>query len=262
MIKNALYFIPVLLCASPAETAETDFLVTGAHTSFSGSFGERIETGFQSTTDLGATAFSVHATHGKRKFESETYKAFRIGGVIHQDWNEKFFTRSSAAISSNSPVFATRELAHDFNYKLLPNAVATVGGKYARYFKGREALSWSVGGSWYFAGGHATYRFSRYHIDRLGSSYGHLASVRLKDGNGAGSTQLWVGVGTSLQEHEALVGNLDGKFRSVAIQRIQPVAGPIALNLTLGRTWYDLNGTNYRGTTISAGISLKGLPKL
>ena len=262
MTKKTLFIVPgVLLCANAANAADTNFLVTGERTSFSGSFGERFETGVQSTTDLGSTAFTMHATHGKRKFDSETYKSTRFGGSLYHDWNEKFFTRSSAAISSNSPVFATREIAHDFNYKLFPNAVATVGGKYARYFGGRDALSWSMGASWYFSGGQATYRFSQYHVDKLGSSTGHLASLRLKDGKGAGSTQLWAGLGTSLHEHEALIGNQAGKFRSLAVRRVQPVAGPVALDLTLGRTWYDTPGADYRGTTASVGFSITRLPK-
>ena len=95
----------------------------------------------------------------------------------------------------------------------------------------------------------------------LGKSHAHLASFRLKDGRGAGSTQLWLGSGSSLHEQLQFAGARDGKYRSVAIQRVQPLHGPISLNLGLGRTWYQTDDGRYHGTTLTFGLTATGLPK-
>lgn len=263
MAKLNMFLAPILLtCASVANATDQKIIVTTEQTNFSGGYGKRIKTSVESATDLGDTAFSVNISHGKRDVGAERFKSLRLGGVVYHDWSEKFYTRTTMGLSSNKPVFATRELSNDFSYKVLPNAVATVGAKYARYYGGTDVLSWSAGGSWYFKGGFASYRFSSFDIDKLGKSHGHLASVRLKDGKGAGHTQLWAGSGTSLHDQEFLVTGSKGTYRSLALQRVQPVRGPVSVNLTLGRSWYDTPSADYRGTSGSVGLSFSGWPKL
>lgn len=258
MPKLYQFCVPVFLaCSAAAQAADNMILLTTEHTDYSGAFGKRQETTAESTTDLGSTAFTISAAHAKRQFDDESFSAVRLSGTIYHDWNERFYTRTSLAVSSNKPVFATRELANDFNFKLFPNAVLTVGAKHARYFGGRDALSWSAGGSLYFRGGLMTYRYSSYNVDKLGKSDGHQVTFRLKDGKRDGQTQLWLGAGTSLHEKELLITSRQGKYRSIALQRVQPIRGPISVNLTLGRTWYDTE-VDYRGTTGSIGLVYKG----
>jgi YaiO family outer membrane protein len=263
MAKLNLLLAPALLaCASIANAADQKVSVSTEQTSYSGGFGKRLETSVESTTDLGRTGFTVNVAHGKRDIGDDHVKSLRLGATVYHDWSDKFYTRTTMGISSNKPVFATRELAHDFNYKLLPNAVATVGAKYARYHGGVDVLSWSAGASWYFKGGFVSYRFSTYDVDRLGKNHAHLASFRLKDPKGEGYTQLWAGAGSSLHDQEVLLAGSKGKFRSLALQRVQPLRGPVSVNLSLGRAWYDTPTGDYRGTTASVGLAISGWPKL
>lgn len=263
MAKFNFILAPVLLsCATLANAADPKIIVATEHTDYSGGFGKRMETSVESSMDIGNTGFSVNVAHGRREVGGDRFKALRLGGVVYRDWSDKFYTRTTMGISSNKPVFATRELANDFNYKLLPNAVATVGAKHARYHGGIDVLTLSAGASWYFKGGFASYRFSSFDVDKAGKGHGHLASFRLKDPRGAGYTQLWAGIGSSLHEQQIYLADSKGKYRSVALQRVQPVAGPVAVSLSLGRTWYDTPATDYRGTTASVGLVLSGWPKL
>jgi len=263
MTKAYRLLAPALLAtAASAGAAETNLSASTAYTDYSKAFGSRREMTAESTSDFGRTAFTISLSQGTRKFESESATSIRAAGTVYHDWSEKFFTRTTVGISSNKPVFATREVANDFNYKVLPNTVATVGAKHARYYGGTDVLSWSAGASWYFRSGIVNYRFSSFDIDKMGKSHGHLASVRLKDGKGAGYTQLWAGSGTSLHDQDILGIGKKGNYRSLAVQRIQPVAGPVAVNLTLGRSWYKTPSGDYHGTTASVGLSVKGLPKL
>ena len=259
MAKVYLSCAPILLAfAASAHAADSNFAVSTNGTDYSKAFGSRRETTAESTTDFGATAFTISASQAKRKYEDDSFSAVRLAGTIYHDWSDRFYTRTSVSVSSNKPVFAKRELASDFNLKVLPNAVLTVGGKAARYYDNRDVLSWSAGATYYFGGGFATYRFTSHDIDRLGKSHGHLATVRIKDGKGSGSTQLWLGSGSSLHEEEILLSGSKGKFRSVALNRVQPLKGPVSLNISLGRTWYNTATADYRGTKASIGLSFSG----
>jgi YaiO family outer membrane protein len=237
---------------------DANLLLTSELTDYSAGFGRRRETTAEYSADFGRTAVTLSASHAKRKFEADSFKAVELAGTVYRDWNDRLYTRTHVALASDKPVFASRQLANDFNVKLLSNAVVTVGGKYARYYGDRDALSWSAGGTWYFGGGFASYRYSNYDVDRLGKSHSHLASFRLKDPRGNGQTQLWLGSGTSLHEQEVLLSGRKGSYRSVALQRVQPIKGPLSVNLVVGRTWYDTNAANYRGTTASVGLSYSG----
>lgn len=263
MVKLHLSLAPVLLsCAAVANAADTKVIASTERTNYSGALGKRFESSVETTTDLGETGFTISVSQGKRQVGDDRFKSLRIGGVVYHDWSEKFYTRTSLGISSNKPVFATREAATDFNYKLLPNAVATVGAKYARYHQGRDVLSWSAGASVYFKGGLATYRFTAFDADKDGNGTGHLATLRLKDGRGAGYTQLWAGTGSSLHDADIFLAGNKGKYRSLSLQRVQPITGPVAISLSAGRSWFDTPANNYRGTTASIGLAISGWPKL
>lgn len=263
MTKAYYLYAPVLLaCATAAGAAETKFSLSAGYTDYSKAFGTRRETTAESTTDLGRTAFTVSLSHGQRKFEKDSASALRVSGTIFHDWNSRIYTRTNLAVSSDKPVYATREIANDVNFKLLPTVVATVGGKYARYHDNRDVKSLSAGGTWYFAAGFVTYRYSAFDVERLGNGHGHMATVRIKDGNGDGATQLWLGSGTSLHEQEVLLSGRRGDYRSVALQRVQPIRGKVSATVTLGRAWYDTQTENYRGTTASLGLRVNGWPKL
>ena len=246
-------------CAATAQAADNRVSLTTERADYSNDFGKRRIITAESTTDTGSTAFTVTVSHGKRTFEEESFSAVRVSGTVFHDWSDRLYTRTSFGLSSDKPVFATRELSNDVNFKLLPNTVVTVGAKHARYHDNRDAISWSAGGSWYFAGGLVSYRYSSFDVDKLGKSHGHLATVRLKDGKGRGSTQLWLGKGTSLHEQELLLEGRRGTYRSVVLQRVQPAKGPVSFTASLGRTWFDTAVTEYRGTTASVGLSYTGL---
>jgi YaiO family outer membrane protein len=270
MTKSILLTGAALIgCATAASAAapvqprlkqvDPKLLLSEQYTHFTDGFGKRRQTGAEYSVDLGRTAFSVSATHAKRTFADESYSAVEFAGTLYHDWSDQVYTRTHVALSSDKPVFASRQVATDLNLKLVPNTVLTVGGKYARYHGNRDVYSWSAGGTWYFGDGSLGYRFTLSDVDKLGKSYSHLVTARLKDPRGGGQTQLWLGAGTSLHEQEVLLSGEKGSFRTIALQRVQPIAGPIAVNLTLGRSWYDTGSTNYHGTTASIGLSYSGL---
>ena len=268
MTRTHLLIGALALCCAPMAQAvdrprikpvDPSLLLSSQYTHFTDGFGKRRQTGAQYSVDFGKTAVTIGVSQTKRTYASATSKAVELSGSLYHDWNDRLYTRTSASISADKPVYAARQISNDFNFKATPQAVLTVGGKYARYFGGRDVLSWSAGVSWYFGDGLVSYRFTSADVEKLGGSHGHLATLRLKDGRGAGQTQLWLGAGTSLHEQEVLLTGQKGRYRSVALQRVQPIADQLSMNLTVGQAWYDRGAAEYRGTTASLGINYRGL---
>jgi YaiO family outer membrane protein len=251
-----------LLAAASAAPADLNLRMTTEATNFSKDFGKRRETTLESTFDLGATKLVMGGSHGRRSYADESYSGYQAKGTAYHDWTDRLSSKTSIGAASNSPVFARRELAQDFSYKLLPNTLVTVGARYANYFGDTDVISWSAGASWYFRGGFASYRFSRHDVDKLGNGVGHLATIRLRDPNGSGHTQAWLSAGTTLHEGEAIGLGNRGNYRGVHVQRVQPIAGPIGVSMGVGRTWYETNAAQYHGTQATIGLAVSGWPRL
>lgn len=262
MAKRSYLFASILFACPAAAEAADRYWVGSEYTAYSNGFGSRRETTAQSLFDLGRTKFTVSATQGVRSFETSSFSALRVAGSVSHDWTDRFYTRTSVALSSDKPVFATREVGTDFNYKLSRTTVVTAGVKQARYFGDRDAFSWSAGGSWNLARGMLSYRYTTYDIRNLGSSHGHLASLRFNDAKGIGSTQLWLSTGSSLSDQELVLAGSRGSYRSISAQRLQPIKGPVALQLAVGQTWYRTPSADYRGTKASIGLQFSAWPKL
>ena len=119
--------------------------------------------------------------------------------------------------------------------------------------------TWSAGAAYYLRGATLSYRYSLIASNRFGRSGAHQASIRIKDPGGSGSTQLWVGHGSSLYEVD-LPRSANGRFTSLALQRSQPIDDGIALNIGVNRAWYRTPTGRYSGSGVVAGLSFADWP--
>lgn len=255
-----LYGTALLLaaCASPAIAADTSFSVTGDYTDYSNGFGSLAFGSAEANMDFGAMALVVELSTGTRKFQTESFSATQVSGSVYHDWMDRFSTRSTASISSNEAVFARHKLIQEFNFKPARNLLLTGGARYSKYASGTNVKALSAGGTFYFKPGFVTYRFTRYDTSGLGNSSAHLVTMRLKDPFGSnGSTQLWLGQGSTLQQQDFIALGQLGKYRSVDLRRVQPITGRFALNVGVGRSWYDNPIRDYTGTNLTVGLTLK-----
>lgn len=253
-----------LICATamfvaltlPAKATETTAAAWLEHTNFSDKFGKRIVAEVNLSQRWDDTTVVFDLAHGKRDYADEDFSGTRFGATVYRDWSERLYTQTSVAVAGNSPLFPTHRFKQDVNLKFGRNAVASVGIGHNRYYGDRNALTWTAGGSYYFKGGFASYRYSGFDVEKLGRTHGHLASVRIEDSRGRGFSQLWLGGGNSLHEYELLPTLNKGKVRSVALRRLQPVKNNVALDLSVGRSWYDTGVADYTGTTARIGLTL------
>jgi YaiO family outer membrane protein len=230
------------------------------YTDYSKLYGDRAVLTADSRLGIGGpTRFTFSLSEGQRRAPGHKARATRAEAGVDHDWTDRLTTRTSVGLATNGSVFAKRRLSQDVSYELGGGLVGQVGGQYSSYGNGHNVTNWSAGGSYYLPGAMVSYRFNLYDSNRFGHSHAHLASVRVKDPGGSGSTRLWLGHGTSLYQVD-LPGNPNGKFTSVALMRSQPIGGGVALDIGMNRSWYDTPTGRYRGTGVVAGLSFSGAP--
>lgn len=231
------------------------------YTDFSSLYGNRAILTADSKLGTGhSTRFSFSLSGGTRRTAGSTIRGAQFAAGVDRDWSDRLSTRTSVSLASNGSIFARAQLAQDISYELGSGLVATVGGKYASYRNRTNVTTWSAGAAYYLRQASLTYRFSLIDSNRLGRSQAHLASFRLKDAGGTGSTQLWVGHGSSLYE-VGLPRSGPGRFTSVALQRSQPIGPGVAVNVGINRSWYRTPTANYRGTGALLGLSFSNAPR-
>lgn len=248
-----------LALASPAHAIPLPDLkkivasVDGEYLSYSGRFGSRRVVDARTRIETGNTKLSLGLATGSRKAGDDKFNAVRVTAEVTQDWSSRLSTHTVASLASDQPVFVTRELIQDISYKPLPGTVLTVGGRYARYWGGIDALSWSLGAAQYFRGGMISYRYSAFDVRHLGHSYGHLVNFKLDDPYG--SNQLWLGHGTALHDAIWLATPEKGKFTNIEYRRVQPIGGGVGLMAGVKRIWYDADSSRFHGTGVRLGLT-------
>ena len=224
------------------------------YTDFSKLYGSRTVLTADSKLGTGqATRFIVSASAGERT-GAATNRAAQASAAIDHDWTERLSSQTAAAAATSGLVFARTTVGQDISYKLGRGLVATAGARYSSYGLGNNVASWSGAAAYYLRGAFVSYRYSLYASNRFGRSHSHLASVRLYDRSGGGYTQLWAGHGTSLYEVE-LPHSPTGRFTSIAVQRHQPIAGAVGLNVGVNEAWYATPAGRFRGTGVVGGLS-------
>jgi YaiO family outer membrane protein len=230
------------------------------YTDFSKLFGDRAVLTADSKLGIGrATRVSFSLAEGQRRGVSSRSRGTQAVAAIDHSWSDRLSSRSSIGLASNGAIFAKEQFGQDISYKITDGLVGTIGGRYSSYGNRNDVATWSAGAAYYARGAMFSYRYSLLASSRFGRSYAHLASFRVKDPGGSGSSQLWVGHGTSLYEVD-LPRSANGTFTSIALQRSQPIGGGVALDVGVNRAWYKTPTAKYRGTGLVAGLSFSSWP--
>lgn len=230
------------------------------YTDFSKLYGDRAVLTADSRLGAGqATRFYFSVAEGQRRGGGVTTRSTSGTVAVDHDWSDRLSSRTSAGLATNGALFAKQQLGQDISYKLGGGLVATLGGKYSSYGNGNDVATWSAGAAYYLRGATLSYRYSLIASNRFGRSGAHQASIRIKDPGGSGSTQLWVGHGSSLYEVD-LPRSANGRFTSLALQRSQPIDDGIALNIGVNRAWYRTPTGRYSGSGVVAGLSFADWP--
>jgi YaiO family outer membrane protein len=253
--RGALSCALMLAAASSAYAAVETASVQFDHTDYREGYGKRDVSGVEATGRAGTSSWHVGLAHGERDYGGARYGGTRLSGSLHHTWSDALSTRTSVMYSDDNPVFVNREIAQELHLKVIPNTVLSAGGKYAEYHGSAYVSAWSVGAAYYFPRVTASYRYSKHHLSHGPGGDGSTLSLRLKDVQGKGSSQLWVGTGTSaysaeldpllVREHEST---------RVFLRRNQPLGEHLMLNVGLGKTWHKTRVDRFTSLTSHLGL--------
>jgi YaiO family outer membrane protein len=225
-------------------------------TDYSNGHGQRRELGFDLTHKIGATTLVLEGAAGQRNFGEERFRGKAATATVAHDWNHLVSTRTVVSLASDSPVFATRSIMQEVSIKPAAGLVVSAGAKHARYFQDVGVNSLSLAAAYHFPRGSVGYRATRYDVDRQGRANGHLVNFRVNDARGSGSTQLWLGSAETLIDSAFELGSNEGRVRSIALRRVQPIAGQFGLSFGIARNWMRSPTGNYQSTRPTIGIVL------
>ncbi|EMY6763699.1 YaiO family outer membrane beta-barrel protein [Salmonella enterica] len=246
----------LVLLSSPVIAATTGNLTVGYdYTNYSHNHGTKNILFADLTHKLDNGAVVLGVSQGRRDYgNSDKFDGTRGRGTIWYDWTPLLSSRSSISVGNNSPVFVRREFLNDFNLKFVKNTVLTLGARHAQYYNNTEVNSLSAGGAFYIGPLITTYRYTCYDTVGTGNSESHLLSLRLRDVQGGGYTQLFASTGTGAYTYDWTPETRNGKLHNLSVKRVQPLTEYVSLVVVLGKQWFDTPVKNYSGVNGLVGV--------
>lgn len=253
--RSALTCALVLAAVPCAQAGVESVTAQVDHNDYDQARGSRDVAGVAITGRTASSRWQLNAAHGQRDFGDTAYSGTRLGASLHHDWSRRVSTRTSATFSDDSPVFANRDISHEVKLKVLPNTLLNVSGRYAEYYGATYVSGWSAGAEYYFPRVSASYRYSRNHLSTGGSGNGNTLMLRLKDAQGRGSSQLWMGRGTSAyaSDMDPLLLR-DTRSTSIFLRRNHPVGEHLMLNAGIGKTWHETRFARFNSISSHLGL--------
>ncbi len=168
---------------------------------------------------------------------------------VYYTWNNYLSTRTGITLSNNNPAFVDEEYLQEFTVKVLDNVTMLAGAKYAKYHDNTELKAYSAGVSVYTKRLVYSYKYTDYNSSKTKNGYGNLASVKLKDQTGSGSTQLWVSQGKNAHLYDWLPdASVKKDSKGVSIRRVQPITDSVSVAVSIGKNWYKTPDYKYHNT--------------
>lgn len=207
------------------------------------------------TVDGDATVV-LGAAIGERRAPGVAETGFGLAGTLYYAFDNGVSTRTHIAIADDSPVFASRDIAQDVTFRVLPQTTATLGVRWARYFGSQDVYFISAGARRYFEQGSVSYRLSYVSPDGRDSFAAHLVNVVLNDANGDGRTQLWLSAGAASFDSLQIPDTFSGEDYGAMLRRVQPLTDSLNLIASLGMASYDRPGDRVTSTSVGLGVEV------
>jgi YaiO family outer membrane protein len=259
VIKQLAAAIAAFGClgALPAAAQSDTVTASGETQEFSDGFGSLRTVQLEYKHVEADTTVVVTPAYGERR--GPGFKETAVGGgvQVYHDWSDTVSTRTALFVAEDAPVFAHYDVAQDLTLKVADRTAVTVGGRYARYFGGRDVVSLSAGVRQYFAFGSLAYRASWVDPEGRDGYLAHLVNLTVNDpGGGAGRTRLWLGAGEASLTTAQVPDNFSGDDYAAVLQRVQPLGGRVALVPTVGYSSYDRPAGRVDALSLGLGIAL------
>lgn len=204
----------------------------------------------------GDTTVVLTVAIGERDGPGPSETAIGVAGTIYHRFSADVSTRTHIGLAEDEPVFATRDIAQDVTFRILPDTTATLGARWAQYWGSQDVYFLSASVRRYFEGGSVSYRLSFVDPDDRDSFVAHLANIVLNDASGEGKTQLWLSAGAASIETSQLQDSFSGEDYGVFVRRLQPLSEELNLVGSIGLSSYDRPVDRVTATSIGLGVEL------
>lgn len=259
LMKNMTFALgaAVLVAATPAYAEHsTSIQIVGEMRDYSDGYGSLDTISGEIVKKLGKTTIVVEPAYGERDYGSSEVNSLSLGGTVYHRFSDGISTRTKVSVSENEPVFATRQVAQDVTFRLLPKTTATVGARWARYFGNQDAYFVSGGLRYHFNGASVAYKATYVDPDNRDAIVTHQVNVSVNDGSGNGKTQLWLSAGEASLDNSAFVSNFSGEDYAVYLRRYQPLTSQVNLIGNIGYTSYDRPEGRVNAPTFGLGLQM------
>lgn len=258
-MKKFLYLLgaAALIPAAPAMAEDSSSIQIVAETrDYSDGYGSLDTYTGELVKKFGDTTVVITPSYGERDYSALSANALSIGGTVYHRFSDSVSTRTSVAVSENAPVFATRQVAQDVNFRILPKTTAMVGARWARYYGNADAYFVSGGLRYYFGAGSVAYKATYVEPDNRDAIVSHQVSVNINDGNGNGKTQLWLSAGEASLDNSAFVADFSGEDYAAYLRRYQPLTSKLNLVASVGYASYDRPQGRVEAPTFGLGLQM------
>jgi YaiO family outer membrane protein len=237
----------------PASGTRHSVEISAESQDFSKGYGSLRSVKLEYRVDFADTTVTFSPTIGERRVSGSGVTAVGFAATVYHDWSDTISTRTRAFIAEDRPVFASVDLAQDVSVKLADKTVATVGGRWARYFGNQDVYFVSGGLRQYFKGGSVAYRLTWVKPEGRDAFLAQLATLTLNDGRGSGKTQLWLNYGGASFDR-TIDSSFSGKDYGGLVQRLQPIDKTLSLSLSAGIESYARPAGRVEGTKLGLGL--------
>ena len=241
---------------SASQPAHQSIRVEAETQDYSENLGSQRSVKIEYKYDDGDTTVLFSPVVGERRVAATSSTAFGAGATVYHNWSDTVSTRTEAFIAEDKSVFANLEFGQEVTFKVAPSTTVSLGGRWARYSGGQDVTFFSLGARRYFKGGSLGYRLTRVSPEGLGASWGHMISLTINDGRGAGKTQLWLSTGANELARSQLAGSFSGQDYSGMLKRTQPLNDKLSLIAGAGFSSYDRPGGRVSATNFEVGLQL------
>lgn len=245
-----------LLAGTAHAASWQQIALRGGHVDYTDGNGTRSISELEYLFRTGKNVAVFTAAHGRRDWSAARAAGLRLDASVHHQWTRRLGTRTAVQWGDDARVFARRGIEQNLAVALGRHSTATAGARRTWYAGGNETTAYYAEGSRTLGRATLRFRHTRYNTTGIGRSHGNLASVRLKDRAGAGSTSVWLGQATSVQQYAWSEQALPGRSASIAVQRSQPLAEGWTLSAGVENTWNRTgSGRRYEARGVRLGIA-------
>jgi YaiO family outer membrane protein len=250
-----LTLAPAAAASAAGKAAGLSFAITAEHSSYTEGLGYKSLITASARLPLGeGTSLILGAGSGERRVGGDTLRARGFSAGLSHRIAPGVTSRTELTGGKAGPLFARLMVGEQLAFRFRGTEVG-VGGRLSRYAGGHQVRSFHVGIDQRVGSVRLDYDLAAYEqTSTMPRGLVHRLGAGLEDRNGL--TEVQLGTGGSLHEHDWRPDKVAGSFQSIALKRKQKLMRGLAVEIGTGWTGFERPKGRYGAGKVSAGLVL------